>query len=115
MARNNIKLLDSYQLKSIKQRYSFSYDESSNTISVNIVGYDRQTIHSALYPFSLNTKVRRITITVEMIDIWKKLQFEPHLIDVQQAVNLLYVMYQPISVENVTKILQKNRIKIKTV
>lgn len=115
MARNNIKLLDSYQLKYIKQRYHFTYDKEKDVVIVSIDNYNRSTIHSGSTTFCLNTKVRRISITAEMLDIWKTLLCEPNLIDVQQAVNILYVTYQKVTVENVQKILQKNRIKLKTI
>lgn len=104
--RNNIKLLTDEQLTALKQKYSFSYKDGS--VVVSIIGYNRVTKHPCTTSFSINSTVRKVTFTVEAIDIWRRLNFEWSLLDVQQAVNTLTVCYQLITLQSVKRMLQSN-------
>lgn len=119
MARNNVKLLTDKQLTEINGRYIFKLSEDEKNVIVTFPYYNRQTSHSVDSPFSINVKtVRRITFTKEAISFWIELQKKRKkytLVEVQNAVNQLYVFYQKLNLKNVEQTLNKTIQKIKKV
>lgn len=117
MARNNVKLLTDNQLAHFNKRYHFTID--GNDIVVKIDDYERVTRHPIDKAFSINAKkIRKICFSKQAIDLWIELQKMKKtwtLVDVQQAVNKLYIMYQPINVDSVRDALSKPTQKIRKV
>lgn len=115
MARNNIKLLTAEQLAHFNKRYHFS--KEGNDIVVRIDDYARETKHPVNAPFAINAKkIRKICFSLEAINIWISLcdmKCTWTLVDVQNAVNALYIMYQKINVESVKQVLLKGNITLK--
>lgn len=115
MIRNNVKLLTPAQLTALKERYSFSYDKENDKVIVSIIGYNRSTVHNGNETFHINAKFRRVTISAEMIEIWKQLSFEFNLLDVQQAINTLYISYQEVTVDSVKKMIEQKKLRLKMI
>ena len=119
MSRNNVKLLTKEQFKFIDNKYKFTLID--NQIEVSLTSYFRHTLHDIDKPFSIYVKdVRRITFNPITIDIWIKLKDDKKynkfsLLAIQQAINLLYINYQELNLDNVKKILSKREIKIKQI
>lgn len=116
MPRNNIKLLTDRQRIALKEKYYFEYEDGN--VVVKLHGYGRSTKHPDDKPFHINSKIRKLVFSVDGINIWKELYVDERtrvsLIDVQHAVNSLYVMYQPVTVESVKKFM-KDCIKVKKI
>lgn len=115
MTRNNVKLLTKNELLRLNSQYIITYDD--NNIIVGNRHYNRTTLHDRNKSFFINSKVRKITLTTSAIEIWIKLQEEKEfkdytLFDVQNAVNMLYVMYQPCELKEVKKVLTKESLRI---
>lgn len=108
MSRNNIKLLTERQRAEFKEKYYFEYEPGY--VVVKLYDYGRITKHPDNKSFHINSTIRKLIFSVDAIDIWKTLYKDPKtrisLIDVQHAVNSLYVMYQPITLKNVTNFLK---------
>lgn len=111
MARANVKLLTNEELKFFNDVYIFDYDDEYIIVSNKY--YNRSTRHSRDATFFINSKVRKLTFTVEAINIWieldKEFPKEFSLVDIQQAVNTLFVLYKPISKKDVLKMLKSWR------
>lgn len=112
MAGNNVKLLTDRQLTELNRKYSFFVDE--NEIIVKVNDYNRKTRHPIDKSFSINSKIRKITISAEAISIWLELSKggSYSLFAIQNAVNKLYLTYQNITLLNVKKILSGTITKI---
>lgn len=115
MARNNVKILTKNELLRLNSQYIFTYDD--NNIIVSNRHYNRTTLHDRHKSFFINSKVRKITLTTTGIEIWIELQDEEQfkeysLFDVQNAINMLYVMYQPCELKEVKKLLLKESTRI---
>lgn len=108
MSRNNVKLLTDQQRIDLKSEYYFEHEDGF--ILVKLYHYGRVTKHPDDKPFHINSPIRKVCFSMDAIDIWKELYKDEKtrmsLIDVQQAVNSLYVTYQPISLESVKQFLQ---------
>lgn len=100
----NIKLLSNEQRVKLSQIYNFELKD--DTIIVTTKNYSRKTAHSCNESFSINSPIRKITITPDAIQMWSKLNFEYHLINIQQIVNYLAITYQDINVDNVKNFLR---------
>lgn len=116
MARNNVKLLNEKQLDELNSHYYFEPD--GDDILVKIYHYGRITRHPMSENFSINAKIRKLVFTTEAMNIWREIyddeKTRKSLIDIQNAVNSLYVMYQPITKDSVMKVLRDSA-KIKRV
>lgn len=116
MTRNNIKLLTPAQLDKLNEKYVFEVDE--NDIVVRLRHYNRVTKHPKDKAFHINSKIRKVSFSLDAIEIWLSIR-ETHknysLFDVQQAVNTAYITYRPIEVTNVLNILKNPTFKIQKV
>lgn len=116
MARNNIKLLTNSQRVALNDKYIFEHKD--NMILVKLHDYGRITAHPDDKPFSINSSIRKITFSIDAINIWKELYKDPKtresLVNVQHAVNELYVTYQPVDISSVKKFM-KDSIKVKKI
>lgn len=102
--KNNIKLLTKEELNIFIDKYSFKVD--GNYIWVTVKNFNRPTIHPINKSFFIATNNRKITIDVDAVKIWNEYFKEYHLIEVQQAMNKLYLMYQQnLNVNDIKKIL----------
>lgn len=106
MSRNNVKLLTPEQLRLLKEKYIFNYD--GENVVVQLSDYNRITKHDAKQKFHINSKIRKIIFIPEVIEYWIELGVKNYsLLDVQQAANKLYVMYQPLTLDNLKKVLHE--------
>ena len=116
MSRNNVKLLTDRQRIELKEKYYFEYEEGF--VVVKLHDYGRITKHPDNKSFHINSPIRKVVFSLDAIRIWKELYADEKtrasLIDVQHAVNSLYVMYQPINTESVKKFM-KDAIKVKKI
>lgn len=112
MAGNNIKLLTDRQLVALDEKYSFDID--GEDIIVKVKDYNRETRHPIDKSFSINSKIRKITLSSDAILIWSQFyKSGPYsLFEVQNAINKLYLTYQDITITNVKKILSGTATKI---
>lgn len=107
MRGSNIKLLSDIERKELKARYYFELE--GDCVITRLHGYSRATAHSAQEKFSILTPIRKVTFTPTAVQYWSNLGTSNyHLLDVQQAVNMLIITYQPMSIESVKKILDNN-------
>lgn len=104
MAKNNIRLLSKDELNEFINRYSFEITEKYIIVKVN--GFNRPTLQHKNEMFSISCKGRYLNITPESIKLWENNFKEYSLIEVQQAINKLYLMYQEtVNVKDIKKIL----------
>lgn len=89
----NIKILTKDELKTFNDYYKISYQ--NNMILVEPKDFSRITVHKSNETFYLLRNKRRITITTNAINLWKK-EFKDKytLIEVQNAMNALFISYQ---------------------
>lgn len=116
MMRNNIKILTLDQLRQLNDKYEFEYDDES--VIVKNKHYDRTTKHPRNKTFALNSKIRKVTINSDIISKWIELceaGEEYSLLDVMQAFNKLYLMFQPMDIEHLKKMLERDSIRVKKV
>lgn len=116
MKRNNVKLISADDLKTMKEKYKFELDSSGNNILVKTNTNSRLTYHNSCKPFGINMVGKRVVVfSMDAISIWKELYsvYNYSLLEVQNAVNKLYITFQEITTENVQKILSEEDIKIK--
>lgn len=99
MPRNNIKLLTEEQLVKLDYQYMFDYNEKNRQVVVKCRNYFKDTPHSIDEPFSVNSKIRKVTFTPEAMAIWIELRKEHkvNLLCVQQAVNMLQITFRDVS------------------
>lgn len=109
MSKNNVKIITPDELAYLNSRYEFEI--MGKNILVKIKNYNRVTAHPLNKSFSLNTKVRKVTITAEVIKVWhESFKDRYSLFDVQNAVNILIATYQLPSVEEILRQLRDNTI-----
>lgn len=106
--RNHIKLLTLEQVQEFKNKFTFEFD--GENVIVKCRDYKRETRHPADKAFTINSKIRKLTFWAEAIEIWAHLSYDDsaNLVDVQDICSRLALMYQPITVENVKKMLENN-------
>lgn len=107
----NTRILTKEELEYLVEKYKFRM-LNDTTIGVKTTTCVRENTHSALERFTINTPIKRITITPAAITYWKQLKKKPHLIAVQNALNILSITYQEISVEEIANQIEKNSTKI---
>ncbi len=108
MEGNNIKLLTQKELSNLKDLYYFKLDEAGQNVLVGNNYFKRITPHPVDEGFGLNSKVRVIKISKEAIQIWIDLNEEYNLFDIQQAINILKIMFQEIDAASIKELLDKN-------
>lgn len=117
MPRRNIHCLSNDERDYFNSRYSFDVIQNDNgpTLVVKIVDYNRQTRRPLTKSFYIRTCIRKLTITVEAIEMWHSYfygkQKEYSLIDIQDAMNKLTVSYQELTYENVLDVLKHSKRK----
>lgn len=115
MPANRRKVLSDTQLTRFNTMYKIEYDRDNNQILVKLTTCKKVTAHKADEQFHINS-VRlnqKIVFSMEAINIWKELQDESRykgytLFDVNNTINKLYCMYQPLTKENVLYLLKTN-------
>lgn len=119
MSRNGIKLLTPKQLKEFNEKYISTMVNDFKFIKIDNRNYSRSTLHDSSKSFRINSNIRNIVITKEMMDIFKEFILDEYpkikdvsIFDIMQAVNILYLTYQNITYKNVERILLGD-IKIK--
>ena len=103
MSKNNLKLLSDEQLIEFKEKYTFQILDS--LIVVRTSNFNRPTMHDKNKGFFITLNNRKLTITPEAINMWENNFPNTHLVDVQHAINRLFLMYQNPNVEDIKKIL----------
>ena len=104
MAKNNIKLLTPRELSEFNAKYRFN--RNATHVIVSIEGYNRITLHDIDKPFTINSKIRKVTFTTEAINLWRQIDLSDcSLLDIQQAVNYLILSYQEVNLKNVKNVL----------
>lgn len=110
----NLKALTDEELDYIRKAYIF--DVYDKYIVVSCSGYNRRTLHDIDKPFLLTTKARKITITVQAINMWlEKYKGKYSLVEVQNAINYLIVTYQPVNDEEIEKQLKCKSVRIQEI
>lgn len=99
----NIRLLTNEELKSFEDKYKFKIID--NYVSVSVVNFNRPTLHPIGKSFSLICNGRKITINPDTIELWKNDFPHLHLVNVQNLVNTLLLMYQKPKKEDIEKLL----------
>ncbi len=107
----NIKILSKEELDYLVEKYSFRM-LNPTVLGVKTSSCARENIHSILESFTINTPIKRITITPMAINYWIKLGDKAHLIAVQNAINVLMITYQDISENAILKQIKKNSTQI---
>lgn len=103
--RNNIKLLTDDEIMAFRKNYIFELkDEYIITKCLKFIG--RPTIHYKTDKFHLVINGRKITLTPLAIKMWEMHFKNYHLIDVQNAINKLDVIYQDLTITNLKKVLE---------
>ena len=110
MPKNNIRLLTEDERRYLNQKYSFDIEDGN--VLVKTINYGKVTKHPLDKTFAINTIVRKITISAETLAIWskdvyKKLDNQFTLIDVQNVVNMLTISYQEITNQAVISVLKE--------
>ena len=118
MPRNAIKLLTANQLNEFNNKYRSEITDDKKYIRIDNRHYSKSTLHNVNESFRINSRIRNIVITSEMMKIFSEMQgiykFKNYSIfDIMQAVNILYLTYQNITQKNVERILLGD-IKIKS-
>ena len=108
MPANNYRVLSQNILSKLNSKYIIKYDKDANNIVVSLSTCRRVTVHDANKPFHINAKSlkKKVCFNMTVIDIWKELSQERKysiytIFDVQNAANLLKVMYQPITKQKI--------------
>ena len=116
MPKSNIHILTEDERKYFNEKYTFVVKD--HAVLVKVKDYDRTTAHPLTQKFTLKTILRKLTISVEALQLWSERFHKKYkstttnddvytLIDVQNAINMLIVSYQSISFENVYDILKR--------
>lgn len=115
MPKHNIRILTKAERDYFNKKYIFEIID--NKILVKVKDYNRITAHEISKNFSLNTKLRKLTISKEAIKLWsEKFYGKYSLIDVQNAINQLLITYQLPSEKEIEQQLNKNDdLKIKCI
>lgn len=107
---NNCRALSKDELEFMNAKYEFWFDKDK--VCVRCKGRARITYHDRHEKFSINVKrIRKITYNVMAIDIFYKFQSNDKykkytLTDIQNALNICRITYQPINEDQVLKILE---------
>ena len=110
----NLRALTDDELLYLTKNYEF--EDLGKYIVVSFKGDSRKTktLHDSSEGFSISSKVRRINITKDAIDLWtSNYVYQGYsLIEVQNAINTLIVTYQDLTPEELDNQIRKNHLKI---
>lgn len=122
MPDNNRKILSNYNLTMLELNSYFTYDPVRNVIITNFYNLQKTTEHPANKGFIMFSKKlgKKITFGIEAINIWIKFQSDENLskyslYTVNNAVNKLRIMYQPINESKVIDMLKSEFNGIQTI
>lgn len=103
----NIKILEDEDLRKLKEIYSFKYVKEINSVMVIISNYSKQTAHDISKDFIINAKKfgKKLTISKEAIKFWLN-NTNYNLLDIQNAINRLNLMYQKVTYEKIKEIIK---------
>ena len=115
MPKSNIKLLTKDERKFFKDNYAFTVKD--DFVLVKYKDYGRIVAHDINEDFSISSKVRKIKISKEAINLWKDrfINTDTSLVDVQNAMNALTIAYQATDytdVKNQLDAIKKNDEKV---
>ena len=114
----NLKALTDEELDYLRETYQFDVMGDYLVVSCVVNGqvYNRKTLHNKNESFNLTTKMRKITITPQAIEMWlEKYKDNYSLIEVQNAINTLIITYQPLNDEEMLNQLSRKGSKIKEI
>ena len=107
MKTYNIKLLSDKELEAFKEKYKISL--WNNQILVECSNFNRPTLHARDKTFFLISAGRKINITPNIIDLWINHFQNYHLVEIQNYANMLYLMLQNPTKEDIEKIINRNK------
>lgn len=114
MGKNNLKVMTKEEIDQLNARYEFEVE--ADKIFVKVKGYNRTTVHPRGVQFSLNSKVRKLAIEPEAVDMWvSSFKDTRSLFEVQNAINILVILYQKPTVEDVKMIFERGDTKIREI
>lgn len=108
---NNCRALSKDELSFMNAKYEFWIN--GDNVCVRCTNRARITYHPKNEKFSINIKrVRKITYNVVAIEMFERFQVDDarkkySLTDIQNALNILRITYQPIDEEHVLALLSK--------
>lgn len=105
MSKNNLKLLERNEFETFINKYEFSIHDQYIIVSVKT--FNRPTLHDKSKSFSISCNNRKLIITPEAINLWENHFRDRNLIEVQNALNTIILMYQSPNPQDVEKILNK--------
>lgn len=110
----NTKVLSEDELSFLINKYSFGVANVDNKqyIVVKSNNYDRMVLHDSTKKFTLNTPIKKLSISPEAINLWLTELNNYSLIEVQNAINALIVTFQDITIEDIKNQLKRKNSKI---
>ena len=109
----NVKIFSDEELKILNESYDFEI--KSNLILVKSKGMKRVIAHDKKEKFSLSSKIATIAISPLAIQNWEyNFKGEYTLLEVQNAINKLIVMYQEPQTNDISRLLRRKITEIKT-
>lgn len=105
--RNNVKLLSCRELCALNDKYCITVDDDTDNILVVLRNYNRVTKHSKDKPFSISSKIRKITFSMDAIDFWLRHLHDCKfsLFDIQQVINYASISYLKLSDKTIFELL----------
>lgn len=115
MPDNNRKVLSDFEIEKLEAAYFFTFDAEANMIYTNLTSCKKITAHDADKSFHINARKlkHKIVFSLDAIKLWIDFQqtekFKKYsLFKVNNTVNMLKSMYQPITRENVVELLKND-------
>ena len=115
MPDNNRKALSTMILSKLEAVYSFEYDADTDEVITKLSTCKKQTRHPASKTFVINAKKfkKKLQFTPDVIELWKSFQsnneLKKHsLIEVNNVVNKLKIMYQEPTRQTVINMLRRD-------
>lgn len=105
MSKNNLRLLERSEFDSLINKYEFNIH--GQYVIVSVKTFNRPTLHDKNKPFAIACSSRKLIITPEAINLWENHFRDRNLIEVQNALNTIILMYQSPNPQDVEKILNK--------
>ena len=104
--KNHTNVFNEDLLKELNDMYDV-YLENDKIVVKGKIRINRKTYHSKDKNFKINfyRQNRVMTVTKQAIDYWMEMSQSVSLINIQNAINVLIVTYQEITLDNVKKIL----------
>lgn len=109
----NLRALTDDELRYMLDRYTFSVFENKYIVTKCV---NRETLHQIGKNFSLSTPIRKVAISPLAVDMWiNNFKDDFSLVEVQNAISVLTVTYQPVNEETVLKQMKRKSIEIKKI